>query len=62
MQIDVHQLQRAQKTTVKEWNEEGDEAELTAQEEMEKVKKEREWDDWKDENPKGSGNKQVNRG
>jgi hypothetical protein len=31
-------------------------------EEADQESKDRDWDDWKDDNPRGSGNKLVNRG
>ncbi|EZG66585.1 TAP42-like family protein [Gregarina niphandrodes] len=51
---DVHTLGAAQKRSMEKDSDDEDEDA--------KERKAREWDDWKDANPKGSGNKMVNRG
>eukprot|EP01054_Gregarina_sp_Poly1_P006367 Gregarina_sp_Poly_1__6366@NODE_3393_length_1126_cov_146_605288_g211_i2_p1_GENE_NODE_3393_length_1126_cov_146_605288_g211_i2NODE_3393_length_1126_cov_146_605288_g211_i2_p1_ORF_typecomplete_len106_score21_78TAP42/PF04177_12/2_8e10_NODE_3393_length_1126_cov_146_605288_g211_i27081025 len=57
MKIEVDRLQAAQKKTVKEFDDKSTDSDDDAKE-----LKARQWDDWKDAHPKGSGNTMVNRG
>ncbi|EPR63823.1 TAP42 family protein [Toxoplasma gondii GT1] len=58
MEMEVNQIGAAKPKVVEEYST----AQAQAEREEEKELEERAWDDWKDDNPKGSGNKMRNKG
>ncbi|KYK67067.1 TAP42 family protein, partial [Toxoplasma gondii TgCatPRC2] len=58
MEMEVNQIGAVKPKVVEEYST----AQAQAEREEEKELEERAWDDWKDDNPKGSGNKMRNKG